>query len=109
MTPVIAALRGVPADAPVATCQFRVWDNRGGTLKSWADALAYNAESNISRTFNVSNIGGQVNQPAYLTGLTSFAAVGTSIPEPSCMTMVGVGLIMLLARRRAGHRPVQQQ
>jgi hypothetical protein len=104
VVPTTAVLRGVPAGAPAATIQLRAWDNKGGTVTTWEQATAMGVPRGASPLFNVLDIGGGVNPPPALAGLVSFnLAYAPIIPEPSCMTMVGVGLLILLARRRAGN------
>jgi hypothetical protein len=99
---VTATLSGVPADAACATLQLRVWDNHGGAFNSWAEAEAHNFARGVSPPFNVNNVGGLLNTPPPLAGLVSFS-VAMAVPEPSVLTLTGVGLLMLLARRRAGN------
>ena len=99
---ITATLANVAADAPVATLQVRVYPTSYG---SWANALAaYNAADlnaviGKSVLFNVNQIGGQVNTPANLVGLTSFSLMAP-IPEPSSMALAGLGAASLLIFRR---------
>ena len=98
----IATLAGVPLDAPVATLQVRIWDNEGGTVTSWENAIAFGKSSAFGQSplFNLSSIGGGLNAPQGLIGLQSFNI--TSIPEPSPIALVGLGTLvsLALARRR---------
>lgn len=99
-----ATLTGVPLDAPVATLALRVWDNRGGTITSWAAASALALTDPTyalgeSPLFNLNNIGGQVNQAPSLNGLVSFN-IHTTVPEPSTFALAGLGAAALLILRR---------
>src|SRR5262249_44915340 len=67
-----ATLTGVPGDSPVATIALRVWDNQGGTITSYAAALAAGAAAGESPLFNVNAIGGTLNPAPALVGLQSF-------------------------------------
>jgi hypothetical protein len=99
-----ATLGNVPADAAVATLQVRVFPTSYG---SWANALAaYEAGTDQlawigkSITFDVTLIGGLVNTPPAMTGLTSFSLSQNFIPEPSSMALTGLGAASLLIFRR---------
>jgi hypothetical protein len=89
--PVVAHFTNVPPDAPVATVQMRVWDNRTSVF-SWDQVLADpTLARGVSPTFNVYNIGGGVNVPPYLfPGLVSFNMFTPAATNP----------IMLLNPRR---------
>jgi hypothetical protein len=98
-----ATLAGVPADAPSATLQLRVWYNRGGTITSWLQAMvdtqlpwAYGE----SAPFNVLNIGGQINQAPILAGLQSFNVHGVLVPEPATWALGGLSAALLVLFRR---------
>ncbi|MCX7866962.1 MAG: PEP-CTERM sorting domain-containing protein [Limisphaera sp.] len=97
-----ATLQGVPADAPVATLQLRVWDNRGGTVTTWAQAEALWLSGQIaagkSPLFNVNAIGGIFNTPPNLVGLQSFNIY--YIPEPGTLALLGLGALGLMIFRR---------
>src|SRR5262249_32897782 len=98
----VATLSGVPLDAPVATLMVRVWDNQGGTINSWAEAVnAIWTPLGQSRLFNVFNIGGNVNPPPNLVGLESFNLL--SIPEPTTIALgcLAVAGLLILGRRKS--------
>jgi len=68
---VIATLANVPADAWAATLEMFVWDNHGGNLIdpqqarfAWMAGVSFGGSSGA---FRVTNIGGNVNSPPYLT------------------------------------------
>jgi hypothetical protein len=63
VVPLITALEGVPADAPVATVMMFAWDNQGGTVNTWEEAV-YNARTwyGGAGPFNVNNLGGTVSR-----------------------------------------------
>ena len=102
---ITATLSNVLPDAPVATLQIRVFATQYG---SWAAANAasqifpYGQPLGASLLFNVDNIGGTINTPPNLVGLTSFSLFRV-IPEPSSTAFGGLGAAaMLLRRKRAG-------
>ena len=100
-----ATLANIPKDSPVATLEVVAWDNSSGLYSTWA--LASTAWSfgliagGKSGTFNVSNIGGDVNTPPNFI-FPSFNLSG--IPEPSSIALtslsVGVALLFRLFRRK---------
>lgn len=101
---ITATLANVAADAPVATLQIRVFPTSYGT---WANALAAfntgtdaNAIIGKSVLFDVASIGGNVNTPANLIGLTSFSLMSPPVPEPTSMALAGLGAASLLIFRR---------
>jgi hypothetical protein len=98
-----ATLANVAGDAPMATLEVVAWDNKGGTVTSWAQAqplwLAGTIAAGTSGTFNVGPIGGAVNGAATMTGLPSFN-IYTAVPEPSTMALAGLGAAALLIFRR---------
>jgi len=95
-----ATLTGVALDAAAATLQVRVWDNRGGTITTWAQATADpSILSGASPLFNVNAIGGNLNTPPNLVGLVSFN-VHNIVPEPTTFALAGLGAAALLIFRR---------
>jgi hypothetical protein len=98
---VTATLPGVPEEAPSAQLQMVAWDNRGGTLTSWAEAkeawLAGETAAGMSTIFTVEYIGGTLNPPPALAGLESFNIF--VIPEPG-----GLALLLVFAGLRAASR-----
>jgi hypothetical protein len=101
LTPTTATLSGVPKDAPTATIQMRVWDNRGGTILTWAQVLADpSIFRGSSSPFNVNLIGGDFNAPPPLNPLQAFNVA--PVPEPSTIAlgMLGVGSLLVLRRRK---------
>jgi len=95
---ITGVLTGVPSDAPSATIQMRVWDNMGGTITSWDAALTAGAAAGKSTLFNVDAIGGNINTPPFLTGLTSFNIY--AVPEPGTFVLAGLAAASLLIFRR---------
>jgi hypothetical protein len=98
-------LAGVAKDAPAATLQLRVWDNGGGTITSWTQALTgavgggpLTAAYGKSGLWTVNSIGGDINTPPFLTGVQSFNVV--PVPEPSTFVLAGLGAAGLLIFRR---------
>jgi hypothetical protein len=82
----------------VATLQVRAWDNKGGTLTSWAAVLADpTALRGVSPLFSATLGGGAVTPPN-MTGLVSFNIF--AVPEPSVIAIGALGLGALLLRRR---------
>jgi hypothetical protein len=83
-----------------ATFQLRAWDNRGGTIGTWADAMANpSIAQGSSALFTVPfPLGfGASATPPNLIGLTSFNLV---VPEPGIIALGVLGLGALLLRRR---------
>jgi hypothetical protein len=97
VTATTATLTGVALDAPVATLQVRAWDNMGGTITTWAAAEGV-VSSGKSALFDVTAIGGNLNTPANLAGLTSFSLV--AVPEPSTFALLGLGALGMMIFRR---------
>lgn len=99
--PTTATLANVAADASAAVLQVRVFPTSYGT---WANAFAayqsgdFNAQVGYSQMFVVHDIGGQVNTPPILTGLTSFSI--WIIPEPTTTSLASLATLCLLSARR---------
>lgn len=98
--PTIATLANVPEDAASAVLLVRVFPTSYGT---WDNAFAAyqsgdpNAQVGDSGMFVVSNIGGQINSPPPLIGLTSFSIA--IIPEPTAMTLLSLTSVYLWRQR----------
>lgn len=82
------------AENGTATLQLRVWDNAGGTITSYANAVTRGS----SPLFNVSAIGGILTPAPALAGLSSFNIA--PVPEPSTFALAGLGAAALLIFRR---------
>ena len=97
---ITATLQNVLPDAPNAVLQMRVFPTSFG---SWANAVAaFNSADSLaflgaSPMFVVNLIGGSVNLPPQLTGV-SFSMVAA--PEPSSFALAGLGMASLLIFRR---------
>jgi len=100
VSPNTSTLANVAADAASAVLQMRVWPSSFG---SWASAVAaFQANDPLaligaSPAFVVNLIGGSINGPPQLTGV-SFSVVPA--PEPSSFALAGMGLASLLIFRR---------
>jgi hypothetical protein len=96
--PVTVTFSNIPADAAVALVILAVWDNKGGTLPTWADFIAEGVGvGGISKSLVALNFGGGVNTTPYLVGLESFTmGEAVSISEPSTLSLLGLGVIGLL-------------
>jgi hypothetical protein len=95
---------GVPG-GQIATLQLRVWDNRGGTLTTWAAAEAAWLSGQIaagkSPVFNSLPLGGAGEPPSLppnLVGLVSFNIY--YVPEPGTLALLGLGALGLMVFRR---------
>ena len=87
--------------------QMRVWDNRGGTILTWDQALSSGTGFMYSDLFIVPfALGGTLsppNTPPNLQGLQSFQiALGAPCPEPSLLALGALGGIglFLFGRRK---------
>jgi len=86
--------------------QVRAWDNRGGTIKTWADVLAHpDVARGASAVISGISLGGidadgGVHSPVtILNGMQSFGLY-TLVPEPSIIALGALGLGALVLRRR---------
>jgi hypothetical protein len=102
---ITATLGNIPKDAASATFEMVAWDNSSGLYPTWtqfAAALATGVPGltgGRSAPFTVASIGGDVNTPPNLVGLTSFNIF--SVPEPTSAALLGLGAAaMLIFRRR---------
>ena len=79
--------------------QIRVWDNGGGTVNTWALALArQDLAKGVSDLIGPINLVEPPGTPNNLVGLTSFSL--TVVPEPGVIALGVLGLGALLLRRR---------
>jgi len=103
--PVAAPLvPGVPSDAALrAKFQLFVWDNKGGTITTWAQVLQRDdVARGWSSVFTVPfQLGLGTVLPPTLQGLESFQLF-TVVPEPSVIALgaLGAGCLLLLRRRK---------
>jgi len=90
---VIAVIPGFDEGA-TPFLQVRAWDNVGGAILNWDDAVIKGA----SLPFVSAPLGGMAPAPN-LVGLTSFNLY--VIPEPSTFALLGLGALgMFLFRRK---------
>jgi len=99
-----ATLTGVAGDASAATLQLRVFPT---SFATWAAAeAAWQADKTEtvfigkSPMFNISNIGGTVNQAPNLVGLQSFSLIAKEVPEPGTFALLGLGALGMMMFRR---------
>jgi len=93
---ITATVPGVDAGA-TGSFQVRAWNNEGGTLTSWQQALAAGRAFGSSPVLNLTfPLGGGTVQPPNLVGLQGF----TLVPEPSSIAFAVMGGLGLLALRR---------
>ena len=94
------AFAGLDAGTSVLAV-LRVWDNQGGTILSYAEALAKNAATGSGGTqvaLGGVSANGTIFANPNLLGLTSFQL--HIVPEPSVIALGVLGLGALLLRRR---------
>jgi hypothetical protein len=94
-TPV--AIPGI-ASGSTATLELRAWDNKGGTITTWAAAVAAGDLAGQSAPFTSAALGGGPVPPPNLVGLTSFNV--HAVPEPTVFALAGLGAAALLIFRR---------
>jgi len=91
-------INGVPENS-AATIQLRAWDNAGGTITTWAAAMASTSTAHgASLPFVSPVLGGATVTSPNLIGLTSFNL--QVVPEPSIVALGVLGLGALFLRRR---------
>jgi hypothetical protein len=97
-----ATFNNIAPDAPVGTFEMVVWDNSSGLYPTWTTAsLAWQSGlilAATSGTFDVDAIGGVLNPAPTLNALPSFNIYST--PEPSAVTLCGLGALAVLTLRR---------
>lgn len=81
----------------IATLQVRAWCNYGGTVTTWAAALAQGYYGK-SQTFNSSALTVAPSTATFMTNMQSFSLV--QVPEPSTIALGVMGAAALLIRRR---------
>jgi hypothetical protein len=93
------AVTGVPGGQSAAI-QMRVWENMGGTIASYADAVSAGAFRGESNVFDSPPLGDLTAIPPSvspnLVGMQSFNLV----PEPTTYALLALGAGALLFRRR---------
>jgi hypothetical protein len=105
----ITTLQALPIDgvAPggIAQLEIRAWDNRGGTVDTWAKVLADpTVARGTSGTFLSGSLGGVGPDgpilPPNTTGWQSFGLF--VVPEPStiALAVLGLGSVLLFRRRK---------
>jgi len=104
VTAVTAAVPNSPADGTSydGTFQVRAWDNKNGTVTTWAAVLA---DPTVARgtgdVFSQGPLGGTGTPPAtppIITNMRSFNLF-VPVPEPSVIALGALGLGALLLRR----------
>jgi len=105
--PMEAAAPNIPPGTPNVHYQFRVWDNHGGVITSWAQVMSAGggagAGTGVSDVYVfTAPLGGGNLTPPFTLGIRSFQLTALSaIPEPSVTALGAFGLGALLLRRRA--------
>ena len=95
-------LASAPANT-VVSLQLRVWDNVGGTVTTWANAVSANVTRGYSEVFQSNPLAGaNPGDPiaSNTTGLRSFNL--QAVPEPSTIALMalGAGALALIRRRK---------
>ena len=93
-------------DAPVATFEMVAWDNSSGLYPTWAGASVAIANGLIvggrSMPFVLQAIGGNVNTPPNIVGPGGMQSFSLGIPEPTIISLTGLGAALLMFRRKTG-------
>jgi hypothetical protein len=104
-TSVIISVPGVPVD-PNARGRFivRAWDNQGGTLDTWATAVAaYQAGQTAGGESTMFTIaaslgdGTTANPTPTIAGFESFQLAFAPVPEPSTLATLTFAVVALVA------------
>lgn len=95
-SPGSVAIPGV-LEGGIATLQVRAWDNLGGTVLTWAQALTLSAHG-VSAVFQSTALGG-IGAPPVLENVRSFNLTST-VPEPGTLALAGLGAASMLLFRR---------
>lgn len=90
---VVATITGV-AEGGMANIQLRAWDNQGGTILTYEQALIRGS----SAMFVSQPLGGILTTPPFMAGLTGFNIA--PVPEPSTIALGILGASSLLFLRR---------
>jgi hypothetical protein len=87
--------------------ELRVWDNRGGTITTWAQVMAdINVMRASSGTFATA-VAEPPNTPPNLVGLTSFNLF--IVPEPGILSLGIVGLVLVAFTWKLRRKPSELQ
>jgi hypothetical protein len=78
--------------------QWRVWDNEGGTILTWEDAVFVGAMRGASPVF-ISPYIMEGAPPPNMVGLVSFN-IYQPVPEPRAWMLGGCGMVLLVFGRR---------
>jgi hypothetical protein len=81
-----------------ASCAVQAWYNAGGTIATYAAAVAAGVPYGQGAEFNVDGLGGGTVNPPNMINAQSFSL--TSVPEPSTIALGVMGIGAFLARRR---------
>ena len=102
--PSIVTIAGV-APGQRVTVDVRVWDNRGGSITSWEQALqdATVARGSSGAFSPLGLLGGTpapLDSPLIMMGMTSFN-IAPAVPEPSFFDFLGLGVLLVCVRKFA--------
>ncbi len=91
---------------PPDLSSFTLFSNGGGSFSSFLSSLAFLADGDLlvgdntnDTIWRLNGVSGSV-EGAFATGIADVRAIEVLIPEPATLTLLGLGAVMMLRRRR---------